>query len=83
MAEVRDLSHNPSYADRIFSVHPEATRASENVGRSTGTDRSIFDAYMASAGHRAHILDAAVGHVTIACAVDSTGELWNTMDFWG
>ena len=80
---MRDLSHNPDYGDRIFSIHPEATRATENVGRTTGNDRSVFDAFMASSGHRAHILDAAVTHVTIACAVDSTGELWTTMDFWG
>ena len=83
MVQRQDLSHNPDYGPQIFAARPEATTAGENVGRGTGTQRGLFDAFMASSGHRAKILGSQYSHATVACVVDAGGQLWVTMNFWG
>ena len=83
MARSQKLAHNPDYGTRIFNTRPEARTAGENVGRGTGSERGLFDAFMASSGHRAKILGAEYSHATVACAVDGGGQLWATMNFWG
>ena len=83
MARQQQLSHNPSYAQQIFNARPAATTVSENVGRGTGSTRSLFDAFMGSPGHRANILGGQFTHVTVGCVYGPSGQIWTTMDFWG
>lgn len=83
MVQRQDLSHNPDYGQQIFAARPEAMTAGENVGRGTGSERGLFDAFMASSGHRSKILGSQYGHATVACVVDSAGQLWVTQNFWG
>lgn len=83
MAANQRLEHNPDFAERIFTARPQATSASENVGRTTGSDRSVFDGFMDSPPHRERILDAASTHTTVGCVRDAGGQLWVTVNFWG
>lgn len=83
MARRHELAHNPNYAGQVFGARPQARTAAENVGRSTGTNRDLFDAFMGSSGHRANILGTQFTHVTVGCAIDGSGEIWATMNFWG
>ncbi len=83
MAQRQDLDHNPNFGDQIFGARPEARTAGENVGRGSGSDRGLFDAFMASPGHRSKILGAEFSHATVACTVDAGGQTWATMNFWG
>lgn len=83
MAQRQDLAHNLRFGDEIFAARPQAVTAGENVGRGTGSDRSLYDAFMASPGHRSKILGAEFSHATVACTVDAGGQTWTTMNFWG
>jgi uncharacterized protein YkwD len=83
MARRQDLQHNPDYAPRVFAARPEAVRAGENVGRTHGTNAGLFDAFMASPGHRDAILAPAHTHAGVGCLVDGGGQLWVTVNFWG
>lgn len=83
MATRRELAHNPHFADQVFADRPHATSASENVGRSTSGDRSVFDRFMDSPPHRAEILSTTSTHATVGCLHDDAGELWVTVNFWG
>ena len=83
MAEIQSLEHNPNYGNQIFSAVPESRRAGENVGRTTGSNRGLYDGFMASSGHRAKIMGAEYSHAVVGCTVDAGGQLWVTMNFWG
>lgn len=82
MASRQELSHNPDFGGQIFAERPQAMSASENVGRTTGDDRSIFDGFMQSPPHRAEILSRVSSNVTIGC-LDDGNQLWVTVNFWG
>ncbi len=76
MAASHQLYHNPSLTS---SVH-NWTVLGENVG--TGPDAaSIASAFMASAPHRANILNSRYTQVGVAVSVSSDGALWVTEDF--
>ncbi len=83
LADRQDLAHNPDYANQVFAARPEAVRAGENVGRTHGTNEGLFDAFMASDGHRRAILEPGHTHAGVGCTVDGGGQLWVTVNFWG
>lgn len=83
LARRQDLQHNPDYGPQTFAVAPEARRAAENVGRTHGSDAELFDAFMASPGHRDAILEPGHTHAGIGCTIDSGGQRWVTVNFWG
>ena len=83
MAAAQDLSHNPNYGDRIFAARPQAMTAGENVGRTTGDMRLVFDEFMKSPGHRSKILAGEHTHTSAGCVRDAGGQLWVTVNFWG
>lgn len=83
MLGIGNLLHNPDYAPLIFAARPQATRVAENVGRSSGSVRSVFDSFMASTGHRTAILNPSFTHAAAGCSVDALGQHWIVVDFWG
>lgn len=83
MASRQSLSHNPNYGNQVFAARPQAMTAGENVGRGTGSDRMIFDEFMRSASHRAHILGSQFTHAATGCVIDAGGQYWVTVNFWG
>ncbi|WP_436793383.1 CAP domain-containing protein [Actinospongicola halichondriae] len=83
LAARQDLQHNPDYGPQVFAARPEATRAAENVGRTHGSNEGLFYAFMESDGHRHAILEAGHTHAGVGCTVDSGGQLWVTVNFWG
>ena len=44
---------------------------------------SVFNAWMASAGHKANILSPKYSYLGVGCVIDSTGTVWWTQDFGG
>ena len=80
-ASRRTMSHNPSLTAQLAAAGSGAWRAAaENVGH--GRDPlSLFNAYMASPGHRANILDPRYRYLGIGWAElpDHTG--YNTQTF--
>ena len=83
LARRQDLQHNPDYGAQTFAAVPEARRAAENVGRTHGSNSGLFDAFMNSPGHRDAIMEPGHSHVGVGCTVDSGGQLWVTVNFWG
>lgn len=83
MASRQELAHNPRFGEQIFAERPHAMSASENVGRSTTGDRSIFDGFMQSPSHRAEVLASGNTHAAVGCLRDGGGQLWVTVNFWG
>lgn len=83
LARRQDLQHNPDYGPQTFAAVPEARRAAENVGRTHGSNASLFDAFMASQGHRDAILAPGNTHAGVGCTVDAGGQLWVAVNFWG
>ena len=82
MASRQQLSHNPGFGGSIFAERPQAMSASENVGRTTGSDRSVFEGFLDSPPHRAEILSGVSSHTTVGCVHDGN-QLWVTVNFWG
>jgi uncharacterized protein YkwD len=83
MAARQTLAHSPDYGDRIFAARPQARTASENVGRTTGDSRLVFDGFMRSSIHLDRIVDPANTHAVAGCIRDGGGQLWVTVNFWG
>ena len=83
MAARQTLAHSPDYGNRIFAARPQARTASENVGRTTGDSRLVFDGFMRSPIHFDRIMDPASTHAVAGCIRDGGGQLWVTVNFWG
>lgn len=83
LAHRQELRHNPDYGAQVFAARPEATRVGENVGRAHGSNAELFDAFMASPGHRDAILEPGYSRAGVGCTLDPGGQLWVTVDFWG
>ena len=83
MAARQTLAHSPDYGNRIFAARPQARTASENVGRTTGDSRLVFDGFMRSSIHFDRIMDPASTHAVAGCIRDGGGQLWVTVNFWG
>lgn len=76
MADKDSLAHNPNLTSQVKNWKA----VGENVG--VGPDvKSIEDAFMDSAHHRANILDHDFTEVGIATVRDSRGQLWVTQVF--
>ncbi len=82
------LGHNPNMVANVAAAGSAGwTAMAENVGYGSACDpRQLFDAYMASAHHRANILDPAMRYVGIGAHMRPAtgwpcGQAWNTMDF--
>jgi uncharacterized protein YkwD len=88
MSAARTMKHNPNFAKQVAAAgSPRWTRITENVGYASANNaKQLFDAYMASPGHRANILDRKVRYVGIG-SVDRPDPAWpkwilyNTMNF--
>ena len=77
----RRIWHNPAYVAQMTAAGGSTWRAiAENVG--TGRDpNTLFNAYMASAGHRANILDRRFRFLGIGWAELPDGTGYNTQNF--
>ena len=78
MAAAGRIYHNPNLSTDVTNWHTVA----ENVGRG-GDEASIQSAFMASAGHRANILNGAFGVAGVGVAVSADGRIWVAVDFGG
>lgn len=83
MLGIGNLVHNPDYAPQVFAARPQARAVAENVGRSSGSVRGVFDSFMASTGHRTSILNPSFSHAAAGCSVDALGQHWIVVNFWG
>jgi uncharacterized protein YkwD len=82
LASVQQLSHNPSLVTALEHAGSAAwTSVAENVGMASATSAtSLMSAYMASAPHRANILDASMRYVGVGVVMRGS-TAWNTLDF--
>lgn len=79
------LMHNPDAWTQTLS-YGASNRSTwgENVAKWTPTSTTadaVFNAYMASPGHRANILGAKYRYIGVATVIDTSGVSWNTMTF--
>lgn len=85
IARTGELVHNPALERKVTRVCPNWTALGENIGKHGGNNpRSMFQAYMRSAPHRANVLDNSyrqVGVATIRITRHHHVEQWNVMDF--
>lgn len=64
-----------------YSLYPAGwTRAAENVAYGQSID-GVVDAWLASPGHRANILDPSLTHIGIGYALGADGRPYYTQDF--
>ncbi|HEU5151180.1 MAG TPA: DUF4214 domain-containing protein [Iamia sp.] len=82
LAQTRRLAHNPDHVARIARVVPDRRRISENVAMAA-SPAALHRSWMASAAHRANILDTAVQRVAFGCARDRDGRVWATVNLVG
>ncbi|MEP6981761.1 MAG: CAP domain-containing protein, partial [Nakamurella sp.] len=79
------LQHNPNAFEQTLSYGASNRTAwGENVAKWSPTSTSadeIFNAYMASPGHKANILGSAYRYVGIGSVTGSNGASWDTMTF--
>lgn len=79
------LEHNPNAFEQTLSYGASNRTAwAENVAKWSPTSTSadeIFNAYMASPGHKANILGSRYAYVGIGSVTGSNGASWNTMTF--
>ena len=80
---IGSLAHNPDYPSQVFDVRPQARAVAENVGRASGSARTVFDSFMGSTGHRNTILDPRFSHAAVGCNIDAAGQHWVVVNFWG
>jgi uncharacterized protein YkwD len=76
MAAANRLSHNPNYSTQVTTSW---YRIGENVGYG-GSESTVFQAFVNSAGHRANLLRPEYNRVGIGQVVVN-GRLWTTHVF--
>ena len=76
LAAEERLTHNPDLPNQ---VEADWEKLAENVGTG-GSVNVIHDAFMASATHRANILDPDLTHIGVG-VIDAGGRLWVTQNF--
>jgi uncharacterized protein YkwD len=70
-----------AHCDTYYTLYPAGwTAAAENVASGQTVD-DVVDAWLASPGHRANILNPALTHLGIGYAVGSDGRTYFTQDF--
>lgn len=77
MAREGRLHHNPAVGSQVCCWRAVA----ENVGYSSRGAADVHRMLLASAGHRANLLDPAATEVGIGTATDAQGRLWVTQVF--
>lgn len=75
-----ELEHAPMTA--VLEACPPSTVAAENLSRAAATPHDVADAWLASAGHRANLLDPSLEQVGIGCLLDD-GEMLCSQVFLG
>jgi uncharacterized protein YkwD len=78
--ERQQLGHNPRFGDELAAEGVPWWVAGENVGQ--GPAAVVFDMWMASATHRANILEPDYAAFAVGC-VEAGGQLWSTQNLWG
>lgn len=82
MAREDSLYHNPDLTDLWKDKHCDRTSfVAENVGYAWGNARVVFEAYMASPGHKANILRKEAAFIGIGAITLADGKVFNTMNF--
>ncbi len=74
------ISHDPNLAAAIASVSSNWRKGGENVGMG-GTVDSLFDAFVASPGHYANLVDPQYTRVGVCVGRDANGKLFTTHRF--
>ncbi len=74
------ISHDPNLAAAIASVSSGWRKGGENVGMG-GTVDSLFDAFVASPGHYANLVDPQYTRVGVCVGRDANGKLFTTHRF--
>ena len=74
------ISHDPNLAAEIASISPNWRKGGENVGMG-GTVDSLFDAFVASPGHYANLVDPQYTRVGVCVGRDASGKLFTTHRF--
>jgi Cysteine-rich secretory protein family len=74
------ISHDPNLAAAIASVSSSWRKGGENVGMG-GTVDSLFDAFVASPGHYANLVDPQYTRVGVCVGRDANGKLFTTHRF--
>ncbi|MBM7517837.1 CAP domain-containing protein [Nocardioides nitrophenolicus] len=85
MAQYRTMTHylpgEAGLGDRItFAGYRGWRQVAENVATGFPTPRAVMQAWMASAGHRANILDCRLRHLGVGVVVQGD-RVWWTQDF--
>ena len=82
LASAQQLSHNPALVSDLEHAGSAAwTDIAENVGMASPTSpSSLMSAYMASAPHRANILDPSMRYLGVGVVMRGS-TAWNTLDF--
>ena len=65
------LEHAP-LDDVVTACRPAGGTAAENLSRAAAEPEAVVDAWMASHGHRANLLDPALTSVGVACVADTS-----------
>jgi uncharacterized protein YkwD len=85
MAQYRTMTHylpgEAGLGERIaFAGYHGWRRVAENVAMGYDSPRAVMQAWMASPGHRANILDCRLRHLGVGVVVQGY-QLWWTQDF--
>jgi hypothetical protein len=80
MIAAGSISHDPNLAAEIATVSPNWRKGGENVGMG-GTIDSLFDAFVASPGHYANLVDPQYTRVGVCVGRDTSGKLFTTHRF--
>jgi uncharacterized protein YkwD len=80
LAGGQELEHAP--LTPVIEECPPATTAAENLARAAATPHDVVDAWLASPGHRANLLDPDLDQVGIGCLLDE-GEMLCSQVFLG
>jgi uncharacterized protein YkwD len=85
MAQYRTMTHylpgEAGLGERItFAGYHGWRRVAENVATGYGSPKAVMEAWMASPGHRANILDCRLRHLGVGVVAQGY-QLWWTQDF--
>ncbi|TQK68841.1 CAP domain-containing protein [Nocardioides sp. SLBN-35] len=85
MAQYRTMTHylpgEAGLGERItFAGYRRWRRVAENVAMGYGSPKAVMQAWMASPGHRANILDCRLRHLGVGVVVQGD-RVWWTQDF--
>ncbi len=84
-AMIGNLRHNPNISSQVggqCAGSSNWTYIAENVGFGYSSE-SLFNAFMASSGHRANVLDGRSTRIGVGAYWSSNGQLWVTHVFAG